>query len=194
MQQEKVVIISSVSGGGKSSLIEKLIMKHHGLSLSITATTRAMRKYEQEGKHYFFYSQDEFMKKIEDGYFLEYAKVYNCYYGIPLENIQNTLSQGKSPILNIDVQGKKTVQKKLGKNQVMSFFLLPPSIKVWEERLRGRKSNTEEEIQKRLKEGQKEMEDAKSYDWNIINHTLDQAVREIEEILHSNKIISLQKG
>ncbi len=185
----KVVIISSVSGGGKSSLIEKLLVKHPGLSLSITATTRAMREYEQEGKHYFFYSQDEFMKKIEDGYFLEYAKVYNYYYGIPLENVENTLSQGRSSILNIDIQGKKTVQKKLGKNQVMSFFLLPPSIKVWEERLRGRRSNTEEEIQKRLKEGKKEMEHSKSYDWHIINHSLEQAVQEIEEIFYRNKII-----
>ena len=189
-EKAKVIIISSVSGGGKNTIIKMLRESYPELSLAVTATTRAPRKGEIDGKDYYFYTQKKFQDYIQNGEkFLEYAKVHGNYYGVPAEPVLEKLRQGKRVILNIDVQGMESVKKKLGSDKVLSFFLLPPSPEVWEQRLRRRMTDTEEQIRKRLKQGAMEMKRIKEYDHVVINDALGETLKEFTKILKQKDLI-----
>ena len=184
----KAIVISSVSGGGKTTAIQLLRKKCPKLHLAVTATTREPRGKEKNGKDYYFYSHKEFQKKIEQNAFLEHALVHGNRYGIPMETVGERLAQGICVILNIDIQGMKTVKKKMGKNQIISFFLMPPSEEIWMQRLQKRNTNTEAEIMERVKQGRLEIEQAEKYDHIIINDTLEEALQKIISILKKNKL------
>lgn len=185
----KVIVISSVSGGGKTTVINMLRESHPHLSCAITATTRGPRKGEKEGKDYYFYSREEFEKQIQEEKLLEYAQVYGHYYGLPAKPVLEKLKQGLSVILNIDVQGLRTIRKKLDSKQILSFFLLPPNAKTWEKRLRQRRTDTEEQIQRRLKQGRLEIQEAKGYDHSIVNDNLAKTMEKFTHILKQGGLI-----
>jgi len=132
-QKGAVIVISSVSGGGKTTLIHRLLERSERLQVAITATTRAPRAGEVDAVHYYFYSEEEFQKKIERDEFIEHAFVHGNHYGVPLLPVLACLREGKSVILNIDVQGMITIKQKLN-DSMISFFLQPPSLEIWEER------------------------------------------------------------
>lgn len=185
----KVIIISSVSGGGKTTVIEHLKQRYSHLHIAITATTRPPRIYEKHGCDYYFYSMKEFEQMIEEKKFLEYATVYDNYYGIPIESVKESLEAGHSIILNIDVQGMQTVLKEMGKENSISIFILPPSQNIWKKRLLARDSEDRASIQKRLSIGVHELKYAKEYDLSVTNHILEETVNEISSFLIESGVL-----
>ncbi len=185
---EKVVVISSVSGGGKTTLIQELKKLHPHIHVAVTATSRGPREGEIPGDHYYFYEPERFRNMIEKGEFLEYAEVHGNLYGVPKGPVEERLKQGTPVILNIDVQGMRTVKQKLGAG-VVTIFLIPPDEEVWEKRLRQRGSDPEEEIQRRLRIGREELARADDFDYRVLNDRLDRAVGEVESILRKEGIL-----
>ncbi len=187
--RSRVIVISSVSGGGKTSLISRLIEKHgEHLHVAVTATSRSPRSNESDGIHYHFYSADEFKRKIAADELLEYAEVHGNFYGVPAAPVEAKLAGGISVILNIDYQGMRTVREKLGE-RVLTIFLLPPDRDVWEQRLRSRGTDSEADIQLRLQQGETEMKVANEYDYFVMNDILDRAVDEVVLILRKEGIL-----
>ena len=184
----RLIIISSVSGGGKTSLISRLIRDHSDLHVAVTATSRAPRPNEVDGQHYYFYSPEEFERKIAAHEFLEFARVDGNYYGVPAAPVEKKLAEGISVILNIDVQGMRTIKERLGE-RVLSIFLLPPDRTVWEERLRKRGTDSEEDIELRLEQGIGEMAAADEYDYQVINDMLEKATGEVSFILRQEGVV-----
>ena len=190
MSKNRIIIISSVSGGGKTTLINRLLEKEKSIDLAVTATSRLPREGEVNGIHYHFYSPGKFQRMIDNGEFAEYAIVHANYYGVPMESLNGPLRENKSVMLNIDVQGMRTIIEKSGKENVITIFLLPPDRKVWEERLRKRGSNTEEDIGIRLKEGLREMDQSNLYDHVVVNDDLEKAVDEVLAILRRENVLN----
>lgn len=176
------VILSAPSGGGKSSIKNLLIKRDRRFVFSITATTREKRKNEIEGKDYYFKNKEEFVKLIKNGFFIEWAKVHNNYYGTPKKSILSILDSGKIPIMTIDVKGAYQV-KRIFKDAV-SIFILPPSLKVMISRLEKR-GEDKENIEIRLNTARKELKYSYNFDYIVINDDIEEAVKEIISIVNS---------
>lgn len=187
-RKARVIVISSVSGGGKTSLIGVLTRMHPELTTAITATSRPRRPGEEDGVHYHFYSPDEFARMLEAGEFIEHARVHGNYYGVPAAPLQAALDQGRSVLLNIDIQGMRHVKERMG-DRVLSIFIMPPNRSVWEERLRSRGTDSEDVIRARLVEGGLEMKAAGEYDYRVVNEVLEVAAGEVSAILASEGIL-----
>ncbi len=181
MSQGRLYIISSVAGGGKSTLIRKLLAEFPEILFSVSCTSRDKRPMEQNGLDYYFITKEEFQKKIQEDYFLEWALVHDNYYGTPKDFILNGLNQNKKIILDIDVQGAENVKKKIP--SAISIFILPPSQEVWLERLKNRGTESREALEKRIKNGLKELNYKDKFDFRIINDTLERAYTELKEII-----------
>jgi len=187
-KRNRVIIISSVSGGGKTTLVNLLTQKHPELKSAITATSRPPRPGEVHEEHYHFYSLEDFARMIEQNELLEHAFVHGNYYGVPVRQVYDRLEKGESVVLNIDVQGMRAVKQRLGE-KVLSIFILPPDRETWEKRLRSRGTDDEEVIRRRLEEGQREMKAAAEYDYRVVNDVLESAVGELVAILSSENVI-----
>lgn len=181
MKQGQLYIISSVAGGGKSTLIRKLLEEFPNILFSISCTSRPKRLSEQEGKDYYFLTKEEFQKKIQEDYFLEWALVHDNYYGTPKDFIFSNLTQNKKIILDIDIQGAENVKKKLPSS--ISIFIVPPSKEIWIERLKNRGTETPEALEKRIQNGLKELNEKNKFDFQIINDDLEKAYKEFKEII-----------
>nr|WP_210412002.1 guanylate kinase [Leptospira licerasiae] len=182
MKSPKLIVLSSVAGGGKSTLIQMIRAKHPDLAFSVSCTTRPPRPGDKEGVTYFFLSKEEFESGIDKGEFLEWAKVHDNYYGTPVKFVNQCMSAGKSVIMDLDVQGAALVKQKLGK-EAITIFILPPNEEEWEKRLRGRGTDSEESILKRIKNGKEELSHKDEFDHIIVNDTLEHALSRLEEIL-----------
>ena len=175
-------VLSAPSGGGKTSLCMKLLESFpKELALSISCTTRAPRPGEQEGREYFFISKSDFKDRIQKGAFAEWAEVHDNYYGTSKEFIETTFKSGKSVLLDIDVQGAATLAQ-LYPKQCTRVFIMPPSIEELENRLRARGTDSEEVIQKRLKNARVEILRKNEFEFNLINDTFDRALQELKSI------------
>ncbi|HID79595.1 MAG TPA: guanylate kinase [Aquifex aeolicus] len=177
-----VYILSAPSGAGKTTVGNLLLREVPYLEKVITVTTRSPREGEKHGVDYYFLSEDEFLKKIEKGEFLEWARVYRYYYGTPKSEVERILSQGKDALLIIDVQGAFQVKEKFP--NAVSIFLLPPSLGELKKRLTLR---GEREIEERLEWAKKEIPCAKHFDYVVVNNVLEKAVEEIKSIMLSNR-------
>lgn len=176
-----ILIISGPSGCGKSTLLKEVYKNISDYYFSISTTTREPRIGEVNGVDYFFVSKEEFEEDIKNGNFLEYAKVHDNYYGTSLKPIINALNEGKLVIFDIDVQGHHLVRKKMN-DSVTSVFITTPSLKVLEERLNNRNSDSLEVIEKRVKNAKKEIEFFDEYDYFIVNDNLESASNELVSI------------
>ncbi|MCT7566307.1 guanylate kinase [Aliarcobacter butzleri] len=176
-----ILIISGPSGCGKSTLLKEVYKNISDYYFSISTTTREPRVGEVNGVDYFFVSKEEFEEDIKNGNFLEYAKVHDNYYGTSLKPIINALNEGKLVIFDIDVQGHHLVRKKMN-DSVTSVFITTPSLKVLEERLNNRNSDSLEVIEKRVKNAKKEIEFFDEYDYFIVNDNLASASNELVSI------------
>lgn len=182
--QGVLVVLSAPSGCGKTSIVERLLRRHPDWVRSISATTRKPRVDEKDAQDYFFYSRQDFEKKVREGKMLESAVIYGNLYGTPREFVEDQVGQGKVVIMTIDVQGTKQIMESWQKERsLLSVFILPPSVKVLRERLTGRNTENPEEIEKRIEIAQDEIKAAKLYNHTVINQNLDQAVLEVEEII-----------
>lgn len=173
-----VLIISGPSGCGKSTLLKEVYKNISTYYFSISTTTREPRVGEVDGIDYFFVSKEDFEIDIKNGNFLEYAKVHDNYYGTSLKPIIQALNEGKLVIFDIDVQGHHIVRKKMN-HCVTSVFITTPSLKVLEQRLNDRNSDSLDIIEKRLKNAKKEIEFFQEYDYFIINDNLEVASQEL---------------
>ncbi|HMV77477.1 MAG TPA: guanylate kinase [Leptospiraceae bacterium] len=177
-------IISSVAGGGKSTLISRILNKHPEILFSVSCTSRPIRPGEKDGVNYHFKSRSEFEELISKDYFYEWALVHDNYYGTPKDFILSNLKQNRKIILDIDVQGAEKVKEQLPES--VSIFILPPSIEIWQERLRNRGTETAEVIEKRIRNGFKELKEQDKFDFRVINDSLENAGETLEKILLGN--------
>ncbi|MBO4265223.1 MAG: guanylate kinase [Clostridia bacterium] len=177
-----LIVISGPSGSGKSTVTSKLL-KDTRFAFSVSATTRAPRAGEEHGKHYFFITKEEFEALIDGGQMLEHAQYVGNYYGTPREPVERLLAEGKHVILEIETKG--ALQVKAAYPDAIMIMILPPDIETLEGRLRGRKSNTEEDIKNRLETAKSEIKIAREYDYLVINDTVENAVCEIKKIVDS---------
>lgn len=175
-------VISAPSGAGKSSIAEALRAHDERIFTSISVTTRAPRLGEEEGVHYYFRDLAQFHKMIAQGELIEWAEVFGRGYGTPLAPVYQALEEGRDVILDIDWQGYRQVKKALPED-VVGLFILPPSLEVLEGRLRGRQTESEEEIAKRMKAAQDEISHYPEFDYVIINDHLETAIEEAKILL-----------
>lgn len=176
----RLFVISGSSGVGKGTVINEFLRRHSDFKLSVSCTTRGKREGEEHGVNYFFLSQDEFKKCIENNEFLEWAEFSGNFYGTKKEFVEKCLAKGENLILEIDTKGALNVKKIMP--EATLIFIAPPSIEELEARLRGRHTETEEAIQKRLASIKSEIENSKQYDYVVVNDTVENAVKKIEEI------------
>ena len=174
-------IFSGPSGVGKGTLKNRLFTEFGDeIVFSVPATTRAPREGETAGKDYFFVTEEQFQKLIEEDAFLEHAQYASHQYGTPKAFVDEHLYSGRNVLVEIDVQGAGQIKQK--RPESVSVFILPPSMEALENRLRGRKTEDEATIQKRLAAAEHEIEESRTFDYRIINDDLDQAYRELREI------------
>ena len=162
-----LLVISGPAGTGKGTVVSNILARSDDFALSVSATTRAPRYNEVDGVQYHFLTRAQFEQKIEDGQMLEYAEYVGNYYGTPRERVMEMLETGTNVILEIEVVGAMKIKKLLP--DAVTVLLLPPSFATLEERLRGRKTNTEEDIQNRLQQAKLEIGNFASYDYIVIN-------------------------
>jgi guanylate kinase len=176
----KLLIISAPSGAGKTTLCQRLLQDFPELVLSISSTTRAPRGQEKHGREYFFLTKEDFEKAIQAGRFAEWALVHGNYYGTSKDVIDSAFAQGKSVLLDIDVQGAASLKASYPKESHL-IFIAPPDLEILEQRLRSRGTDSEETIRKRLKNAREEMARISEFDRMIINDHLEKAYRELHE-------------
>ncbi|PUE64238.1 guanylate kinase [Arcobacter caeni] len=191
MKEKKgaILIISGPSGCGKSTLLKEVYKDIEDYYFSISTTTRAPRIGEVNGIDYFFVTKEEFEKDINNGDFLEYAKVHDNYYGTSIKPINKALNESKLVIFDIDVQGHEIVRKKLN-SITTSVFITTPSLEVLETRLNSRNTDSIEIIEKRIKNAKGEVEYFQDYDYLIINDDLQIAAKQLVCIANITRIKS----
>lgn len=176
-----LVVVSGFSGAGKGTVIKKLLSIYDNYALSISATTRRPRDGEQDGVHYFFKSISEFKQMIREDSFIEYAKYVDNYYGTPKAYVEEQLNAGKDVILEIEIQGALHVKEQFP--DTLLLFVTPPSAGALVTRLKGRGTETTEQIQGRLHRAAEESEEMERYDYIVINDEIGACVSNIHQII-----------
>ena len=178
---KKFFVLSCSSGVGKGTVLKGFLDKNPNFMLSISCTTRKPRQGEVDGVNYFFISKDDFKNCIENDKFLEWAEFAGNFYGTKKKYINQCLQEGKDIILEIDTQGALQVKKQMP--EAVLIFICPPSYETLESRLRGRHTEDEETIQKRLEQVKVELERAEKFDYKIVNDNLEDAINELSRVI-----------
>lgn len=181
MKRGKTFIVSGPSGVGKSTVLKALLERRKNVYFSVSATTREMRPGEEDGVHYHFLEVDTFRKWIARGDFLEYAEYVGNFYGTPRQYVDEAMDRGEDVILDIEVEGALQVKGK--RPETVSIFIAPPSWAELERRLTERGTDSPEKIQKRLLRAKVEFQTAHTYDYFVINDSVEGAVRELDAIM-----------
>ena len=182
-----VLIISSPSGAGKTTICKKLIEEVNNLNLSVSVTTRLKRSDEVDGKDYFFRSDKEFDDMVKQEKFLEHAKVFDYSYGTLKSEIDTKIINGINVIVDIDWQGTRQIEQHIP-DDIVKIFILPPSINELEKRLGARATESQDSFKKRMSEARKEISHYSEYDFIIINEDIQESVSKIKTILHSESL------
>lgn len=178
-------VISAPSGGGKSVVVQGLLKSNPGLTYSVSVTSRAPRPGEVNGREYHFVSRAEFEQMIRDDVFYEWAEVHGNFYGTRESTVREALERGTDVVLDIDIQGGMSV--KWRSPDAVLLFLMPPSFDVLEQRLRARKTDSDEQIRIRLENARREMEYWRFYDYVVVNDVLDATIRSATDILEAER-------
>jgi guanylate kinase len=182
----KLYIISAPSGAGKTSLVKQLVADLDGLTVSVSHTTRQMRPGEIHGQDYYFVSVAEFQAMQAEQAFLEHAQVFDNFYGTAQQTVEDSLNKGLDVILEIDWQGAEQIKKLLPDS--ISIFILPPSIEVLLQRLRGRGQDGEEIIARRMRDAVTEMSHYNEFDYLVVNDVFEHALTELKSIIIANRL------
>ena len=175
-----IIIFSAPSGSGKSTIVNYLLERHPELEFSVSATSRAPRGTEQHGEAYYFLTTEEFKKKIAENAFVEYEEVYSgCYYGTLKSEIERISTKGHHVVFDVDVVGGCNLKRIFGE-EALSIFIAPPSVEVLRQRLKGRGTDSDEMIEKRVDKAEYEMTFAPKFDKIIVNDRLEDAQQEAE--------------
>ncbi len=181
----KLFVVSGPSGAGKGTINKMVLDKRDDIVMSVSATTRRPRPGEVEGKNYYFISEEDFKKKIEEDAFIEWAKVYGNYYGTLKKEVTSILSDGKNVVLEIDIQGAQQVKNKYA---AIFVFILPPSLKILKDRVVKRGTETEESLHIRMLEAKKEIAFIEKYDYYIVNDDAKSAASKLESIIEAESL------
>ena len=176
-----VVVVSGPSGAGKSSFVKALLDEGPELRYSVSATTRARRSHETDGRDYFFLTREEFTRRADAGEFVEWAHVHGEMYGTLRSQTDEALRQGRNVLLDVDVQGGKSVREAYPDG--VFIFVLPPTLEALEARLRGRGTDSEERIRLRLENARREIPMAREYEYAVVNDDLAAASRKVVSIV-----------
>ncbi|MBQ6588041.1 MAG: guanylate kinase [Butyrivibrio sp.] len=176
-----IIVVSGFSGAGKGTIMKALISKYDQYALSISATTRDPRPGEENGREYFFVSNEEFEKLIAENGLIEHAGYVNHYYGTPRKFVEDKLNAGIDVILEIEIQGALQIKEQYP--DAVLLFVMPPSAEVLEQRLRGRGTESDEVIRQRLKRANEEAVGIENYDYIVINDKLEDAVERVHGII-----------
>jgi guanylate kinase len=182
-----MLVLSSPSGAGKSTLSRRLMASDPAVSMSVSATTRAPRMGEEEGKDYFFVSPAMFAQMAQGNAFLEHARVFDNHYGTPKEPVQMALAQGHDVLFDIDWQGTQQLREQAG-DDLVSIFVLPPSHEELERRLRARAQDAENVVQARMSKANNEISHWAEYDYVVVNDDLDETLAKIQTILAAERM------
>lgn len=182
-----MLVLSSPSGAGKTTISRRLLALDHHLALSVSVTTRPRRPGELEGTHYFFSNATAFNLMVNRGELLEHAKVFGNYYGTPRAPVEANLGAGRDVLFDIDWQGTQQLAEK-ARDDLVSVFILPPSWRELERRIHTRAQDTEEEIARRMAKAADEMSHWAEYDYVIVNRDLDESVSHVQAILSSERL------
>ena len=177
-----MIVLSSPSGAGKTSLSRKLLEKNKNLFLSISFTTRPPRPLEVNESDYFFVNDEKFIDMLNKDEFLEHAKVFDFYYGTPKKPVMNALKSGKDILFDIDWQGTQQLMNSV-QDDLVKIFVLPPSAKELEKRLLKRNQDTDETVKNRMSKASDEISHYAEYDYIIINEDFDESLKKINSIL-----------
>jgi len=179
-------VVSAPSGGGKRTVLRKVLDRNGNAEYSVSATTRPSRPGEVEGADYFFLPRAEFERRIKANEFAEWAEVHGNLYGTLRAELHRVLSSGRDVFLELDVQGMRNLRR--AGIEIVSIFIVPPSLEELERRLRGRGTNDEEDIALRMHNARAEMEARKEFDYVVVNDDLDTAVADVEAIVRARRL------
>ena len=180
-----LLVVSGPSGAGKGTICKALLNKNDQIKLSVSATTRKPRNGEVHGVNYFFIEKEEFAKMIENGEFLEYAQIYDNFYGTPKAAIIECLEKGQDVILEIEMQGARQIKEVYPEG--VFIFVLPPSLEELKSRIVGRGTETQEEIEQRFSCAFEEINQIVNYDYFIVNEDIEKSVSDVEAIICAEK-------
>jgi guanylate kinase len=183
-----IIIISSPSGAGKTTICRMIVNSDPSIKLSISATTRKKRPQEISGQDYFFVSDEDFLSMKNSQQFLEDALVFNNLYGSPKKTAEEEIKKGNCVLFDIDWQGARQIKEKLPKEMVISIFILPPSLQELERRLRARAQDSEEIVAQRMQEALQEISHYNEYDFVLINDDLENSLKNIRAIIETKRI------
>lgn len=182
-----MLVLSSPSGAGKTSLSRALLKSEGSIQLAISATTRKARPGEIDGVDYFFLDKEQFKLRIKNGDFLEYAEVFGNLYGTPKENTEKVMQSGTDILFDIDWQGTQQLAQK-ARADLVSIFILPPSKKILDSRLKNRAQDSEEVIRARMEQAAAEMSHWAEYDYIIVNDIFDESLEKLKAILCAERL------
>ncbi|NNG16597.1 MAG: guanylate kinase [Gemmatimonadales bacterium] len=180
-----LIVLSSPSGGGKTTIARRLIERRSDMAFSVSATTRPMRPGERDGVDYYFLTREEFERRRDVGEFLEMASYEGNLYGTLMSEVRDIMDAGRHAVLDIEIEGGRQVRQR--KPDAVLIFILPPSAAVLTERLRARDTDDQQVVMGRLSTAAKEIEAAREYDYVVLNDTLEHAVAQVEAIVEAER-------
>lgn len=188
MRRGLLLILSSPSGAGKSTLSRRIMQWDPAISFSVSATTRAPREGEQDGREYYFRTREEFQDLVATGQMLEHAEVFGNFYGSPRGPVEDAMAAGRDTLFDIDWQGGQQIRNSALGRDVVSIFVLPPSIPELERRLRGRGQDSEEVIAGRMAKSRDEISHWAEYDYVLVNRDIDETEEKLRTILMAERL------
>ena len=186
-----LIVVSAPSGAGKTTLCERLLREHTNIAYSVSCTTRAPRGKEKEGRDYYFLSEDAFQEHVDNGAFLEHANVHGSRYGTLKRIVEETCDRGQSILMDLDVQGAAQIRKAIErlpegsmmKDRFVDIFIEPPSMEVLHNRLVGRGEDSDDAIERRIRNAELEMPYRDAYRYQIVNRDIEEAYEQFKEIV-----------